>query len=542
MMAEASPHLPRNETDTGPEVRLAEVVATLSLATDLGYGQPMEHVLRSCLIALRLSERMGLDPSERVVVYYVGLLACVGCYADAHEQARWFGDDIALKAAIYGVDLAGLPMMAFMMGQVGSGEQPRRRAARRIAFMAGGRREVEGMFVTHCAVTGGLADSLGLGPDVRAGLQQAYERWDGKGEPHGLAGDAVAISARLMRLARAAEVFHRAGGPAAAVEVARARRGSEFDPALVDLFCECASKLLEDVASAAGWDTVIAEEPGLAMVLSDVELDAALEAIADYVDLKSPFTLGHSRGVANLAASAARRQGMSEDEAHLIRRAGLVHDLGRLGVSNAIWDKPAPLTASEWERVRLHPYFTERMLAASQALSPFATLAAHHHERLDGSGYARGLSGTALSPAARILAAADVYHAATEPRPHRPARVPDDAARELRAEVSAGRLDGDSVEAVLGAAGHQERRRPERPAGLTTREVEVLKLLARGVSNKEIARQLVISSSTAGKHVEHIYEKLDVSSRAAASLLAVQHGLLPEEPQLAGGKDQLNTP
>jgi HD-GYP domain-containing protein (c-di-GMP phosphodiesterase class II) len=527
---------------TGSEVRLAEVVATLSLATDLGYGQPMEHVLRSCLIALRLGEQLGLDASERAVVYYVGLLACVGCYADAHEQARWFGDDIALKAAIYGVDLAGLPMMSFMMRRVGSGEAPHHRAARRIAFMAGGRREVEGMFVTHCVLTGRLAESLGLGPKVQEGLRHAYERWDGKGEPDGRVGDDVAISSRLMRLARAAEVFHRAGGPSAAIEVARDRRGSEFDPSLVDLFVESAPKLLEDVASTDGWETVIGAEPELAIVLSDAEFESALESIADYVDLKSPFTLGHSRGVADLAESAARRQGMSDADVGLLRRAGLVHDLGRLGVSNTIWDKPGPLTASEWERVRLHPYLTERMLAASQALGPLATLAARHHERLDGSGYARGLSGTALSPGARILAAADVYHAATEPRPYRPAHPPEDAASEVRAEVSAGRLDGDTVEAVLGAAGHQERRRRERPAGLTAREVEVLRLLARGVSNKEIARRLVISGSTAGKHVEHIYAKLDVSSRAAASLLAVQHGLLPEQPQPAAAKDQPNAP
>jgi HD-GYP domain-containing protein (c-di-GMP phosphodiesterase class II) len=286
---------------------------------------------------------------------------------------------------------------------------------------------------------------------------------------------------------------------------------------------------------------VIAAEPALQVLLSEREFDAALEAIADYADLKSPYTLGHSRGVADLAADAGRRQGLGDGVVIGLRRAGLVHDLGRLGVSNAIWDKRGALTPAEWERVRLHPYLSERMLAASRALAPFAPLAAHHHERLDGSGYPRGLSGAALSPAARILGAADVYHAATEPRPHRPAHTPKQAAAELRAEVKAGRLDGDVVEAVLGAAGHQERRRRERPAGLTSREVEVLRLLARGLSNKEIAELLVISGSTAGKHIEHIYEKLDVSSRAAASLLAVQHGLLPEEPR-ADPKDQPNAP
>jgi HD-GYP domain-containing protein (c-di-GMP phosphodiesterase class II) len=413
-------------------------VATLSLATDLGYGQPMEHVLRSCMIALRLSDRLGIDESERAVVYYVGLLACVGCYADAHEQARWFGDDIALKAAIYGVDLAGLPMMTFMMRQVGAGEAPHRRAGRRIAFMAGGRREVEGMFVTHCIVTGRLAESLGLGSNVRDALQHAYERWDGRGEPQGLAGEEVAISARLTQLARAAEVFHRAGGVEAAIEVARKRRGTEFDPSLVDLFCEDAPALLEEVAAATGWESVIAAEPALQVLLSEREFDAALEAIADYADLKSPYTLGHSRGVADVAADAGRRQGLGDDAVIGIRRAGLVHDLGRLGVSNAIWDKRGALTPAEWERVRLHPYLSERMLAASRALAPFAPLAAHHHERLDGSGYPRGLSGAALSSAARILGAADVYHAATEPRPHRPTHTPEHAAAELRAESMPG--------------------------------------------------------------------------------------------------------
>jgi HD-GYP domain-containing protein (c-di-GMP phosphodiesterase class II) len=446
-------------------VRLAELVATLSLATDLGYGQPMEHVARSCLIAMRLGDRLGLGESERVVVYYVGLLACVGCFADAHEQARWFGDDIDLKAGSYGVDLAGVPMMAFLLGRVGAGRPLLARAGQRMAFMAGGRREVEGMFATHCMVTGVLAESLRLSPSVREALQQAYERWDGRGEPHGLGGEEVAISVRLMRLARVVEVFYRAGGVEAAVAVAGKRRGSEFDPAVVDVFCEEAASVVEEVGAASGWEAVIAAEPALRVVLSESEFDAALEAIADYGDLKSPYTLGHSRGVADLAVDAGRRLGLDGQEVVTLRRAGLVHDLGRLGVSNAIWDKPGRLTLSEWERVRLHPYLTERMLAASHALAPLATLAGHHHERLDGSGYTRGLAGRALSSSARILAAADVYHAMIEPRPYRPARTPAEAATELRAEVTHGRLDGDAVEAVLGAAGHPERRRRERLGG-----------------------------------------------------------------------------
>src|ERR687887_872136 len=356
-----------------PGVPLAEIVAVLSLATDLGYGQPMEHVLRSCALALRLSESLGLKESERAVVYYVALLACVGCFADAHEQARWFGDDI----------------------------------------------------------------------------QQAYEGWDGKGEPNGLKGGQVGISVRLTRLARTADVFYRRGGTEAAIGVARSRRGSEFDPRLVDAFCERAPDLLEEVATTASWDAIVNAEPALRAMLTEQELDAALEALADYTDLKSPYTIGHSRGVADLATEGGHRYGLPADDVLVLRRAALVHDLGRLGVSNAIWDKPGPLTPAEWERVRLHPYLTGRMLASSPALRPLAAIAAQHHERLDGSGYPSGLSLGALSPASRILAAADVYHAATEPRPHRAARTPGEAASELRSEVRAGTIDDAAADAVL---------------------------------------------------------------------------------------------
>ena len=212
-----------------------------------------------------------------------------------------------------------------------------------------------------------------------------------------------------------------------------------------------------------------------------------------------------------------------------MRHAALVQGFGRLGVSNAIWDKPGPLGAGEWERVRMHPYITERMLRQSAALAPLGAIAVQLRERLDGSGYPRGLRGSAMTRPARILGAADAYQAMREPRPHRGALTADEAAEELRAGVRAGHLDGDAVEAVLQAAGHRVRRRRDGPAGLTAREVEVLRLLARGLSNKQIATRLVIAPKTAGNHIEHIYVKIDASTRASAGLFAMQHGLLPEE-------------
>jgi HD-GYP domain-containing protein (c-di-GMP phosphodiesterase class II) len=515
------------ETDRA-HVRLAELVAALSLGVDLGFGQPMEHVLRQCLIALRLAERIGLDEQERAVVYYTALLISVGCHTDAHEQAKWFGDDIALKADKYEYGL-GLRGAAAGMRRLGSGNPPLHRFRVGLEFALSGRREVDDMIAHHAGMARALAGELGLPDEVLQALGAAYELWDGRGWPGELEGANVPIASRLAQVGDFVEVAYRVGGVEAAKAVVRKRRGTQFDPTLADLMAAEAEMLLADLDSVGTWDAVIDAEPALAVVLSGVGFDAALLAIANFVDLKSPYFLGHARAVADLAAEAGAPLGLSEDEVRTLRRAGLVHDLGRLGVSNSIWDKRGPLGAGEWERVRMHPYLTERMLHQSEALAPFGAIAVQHRERLDGSGYPRGLSGAAISRPARILAAADAYQAMREPRPHRPARSADDAAAELRTDVKAGRLDAEAVEAVLGAAGHRVLRRREGPAGLTAREVEVLRLLARGLSNKEIAEQLVISPKTVGSHIEHIYTKIDASTRATASLFAMQHGLLPEE-------------
>jgi HD-GYP domain-containing protein (c-di-GMP phosphodiesterase class II) len=287
--------------------------------------------------------------------------------------------------------------------------------------------------------------------------------------------------------------------------------------------------VLAGLDAISTWDAVIDSEPALAVVLSGERFDRALRAIADFVDLKSPYSLGHAQAVAGLTAAAGEQLGLADTDLRTLRRAGLVHDLGRLGISNSIWDKPGPLGAGEWERVRLHPHITERMLGQSEALAPLGAIAVQHRERLDGSGYPRGLSGGAISRAGRILGAADAYQAMREPRPNRGSLSAREAAKQLRAEVRAGRLDAECVEAVLAAAGHTVPRRRQGPAGLTQREVEVLRLLARGMPNRRIAEQLVISPKTVANHVEHIYAKIDASTRAQASLFAMQHGLLPEE-------------
>jgi HD-GYP domain-containing protein (c-di-GMP phosphodiesterase class II) len=523
------------QTHSG-QVRLAELVAALSLGIDLGFGQPMEHVLRQCLIALRLAELLGLDEQARAGVYYTALLVNVACHADAHEQAKWFGDDISLKAAKYGPDALGSLRAALSgMRSIGSGNPPWHRFKIGLEFALSGHREVGGMIARHAKMAQNFAQQLGLPDAVVSGVGSAYEQWNGRGWPDGLGGQDVPIAARITQLAEFVEVAHRVGGIEAAATLARTRSGSQFDPTLATLLCQNAGEIFTGLELVQAWDAVIAAEPALAVVLSDEQFDAALLAIANFVDLKSPFTLGHSAAIAELGAAAASVLELPPADVQTMRRAGLVHNFGRLGISNSIWDKPGPLGAGELERVRMQPYFTERMLRHSVALAPLAAVAVQHRERLDGSGYPRAITGSAISLAGRILGAADAYQAMREPRPHRAAWSADEAAKRLRAEVRSGRLDAGAVDAVLNAAGHRVGRRRERPAGLTAREVEVLCLLARGLSTKQIAAQLGMSPKTAGNHIEHIYSKIDASNRVTASLFAVQHGLLPED------KDEANS-
>jgi HD-GYP domain-containing protein (c-di-GMP phosphodiesterase class II) len=519
-------------TDRGGEqvqVRLAELVGALSLGIDLGFGQPMEHVLRQCLIAVRIAERLGLEEPQRADVYYTALLVNVGCHADAHEQAKWFGDDVALKSGKYDHEFRSLRAVLSGVGRLGAGRPPLHRFRVGLEFALGGHREVDDMIAQHARIARSLGEQLELPGTVLDALGSAYEQWDGKGWPGKLGRHLVPLPARIASVAEFTEVAHRLGGVEAVRELVRTRSGSQFDPMVAELVDRDAEAIYAGLDGVDTWGAVIDAEPALGITVEGDAFDAALTAIANFVDLKSPYTLGHSIAVAQLARAAGERLGLDPSEVSTLGRAALVHDFGRLGVSNAIWDRKGPLGAGQWERVRLYPHITERMLQQAASLAPITRIAVQVQERLDGSGYPHGLRGTAISRPARVLAAADAYQALREPRAHRPAWEAPAAASILRREASAGRLDGAAVEAVLDAAGHRVRLRREGPAGLTAREVEVLRLLAQGLSNKEIAERLVISPKTAGTHIEHIYAKIDASSRATASVFAVQHGLLPEE-------------
>lgn len=508
--------------------RLAEVIAALSLATDLGLGQPMDHSLRRCLLAVRLGEALGLSDRELVDVYYIALVCSVGCTIKTQAYTPWFRDEIAAAARAATLDPRRLPDAAlFVLRHVGEGDPPLRRAKKVISALALGEREMRRSSVACYEICKTFGEMLGLEPRIQQALGQMHERWDGRGEPARLKGEAKALPARIAHLAGDVDVFHSLGGVEAAIAVVRLRAGKVYDPQIAHRFCQEAPRLLADIDAEPIWERVLAVEPAPQRWLDGAQLDTVTRALAHFADVKSPYTVGHSTGVAALAEAAARGLGLPESQMATVRRAGFLHDLGRIGVPVGIWDKPGPLTQAEFERVRMHPYLTERVLARSTALGPVGAVAALHHERLDGSGYHRGVSASFIPTAARILAAADFFHTKIEARPHRSGLSPEAAADELRRQVQAGRIDIDAANAVLGAAGQKELpRRHASPAGLSNREIEVLRLLARGCSVRETAELLYLSPKTVGHHIQHIYDKIGVSTRVAATLFAMRHDLL----------------
>jgi HD-GYP domain-containing protein (c-di-GMP phosphodiesterase class II) len=299
-----------------------------------------------------------------------------------------------------------------------------------------------------------------------------------------------------------------------------------YDPQIAELFARVGPSLLNRLQSEPAWETVLLIEPQPARMLAAAEFDDVLHKVANFVDMRSPYTVGHSPAVAGLAEATARRLGLSDSEAISLRQAGLLHDLGRAGVPVSSWNKAEPLSDEERERMRRHPSLTELVLSRSAALGPLGTLSGVHHERLDGSGY-RGMSAASLPVTARILAAADCYQTKLEPRPYREPLAPEAAAGELLNQASAGKLDRDIVDALLVTAGQPSPpAKRALPAGLSGREVEVLSLAVRGMSNQQMAALLVVSPKTVGHHLESIYSKIGVSTRVGATLFALQHGLI----------------
>lgn len=511
--------------------RMAEIVAAVSLATDLGTGRQMERGLRTCLVAVRLGHTLGLSPQAIGDLYYMVLLGMLGCTASSSTDTQTFGDELATGVAMAPIVMGGRgEMLSWMLRHFASEQPPVQRVQSVVRAMTAGPAALAENAAGHCEVAQVMADRLRLGPGVREALGCIFERWDGAGAPHHLKHDDLPVAVRIGHLAWDLETFYAVGGLEACVATARKRAGGAFDPEIVNCFCENAQTVLEVLDAPSPWDAALAAEPQPARMVSDAGLETAAGILADFTDLKSTYTREHSRRVADLAARAALQSGLGPQPVTEVRRAGLVHDLGRVTVSAGVWNKRGPLSDAENEKVRLHAYYTERVLGRTEALGSVGRLAGLHHERLDGSGYHRGMSASGQSQAARLLAVADAFQAMCEPRPHRPARSTEAAAEELQRESDAGRLDTDAVRAVLIAAG--ERPRPSRrewPRGLSEREAQVLALVAGGLSMKEIGKQLCVSPKTVDSHIQHIYDKLDVKTRAGATVFAMEHGLIRVE-------------
>jgi HD-GYP domain-containing protein (c-di-GMP phosphodiesterase class II)/DNA-binding CsgD family transcriptional regulator len=540
-------------------LRLAEAVGALSLATDLAMGQPLEHGLRTAVLAVRIARAMGLPADEQVTVFYTGLLHFAGCTAESEIDARFFGDELSARPQMMAVAFGTRRDLIATATRVAHPERARlARAAAMARSTFGGITEFRKWAASHCDVASVLGARMGFSGEIQASLRHLWERWDGRGMPGELRGDQIPPAVRLMQVAQDADMARHQGGSVLADQVVAERAGAGLDPGAVAALLSLGEPAYAGLDAPSIWEDALRAEPGPRPVVDGERLDACLSAIADFADLKSMWTLGHSRGVAELAERAAWTAGLPEADRVLLRRAGLVHDIGRVAVPVHVWAKPGPLNRDEREQVRLHAYHTERVLDAAAGLRPLARLAGSHGERCDGSGYHRGSRSAELPLTAWILAAADCYHAMLEPRPHRRALTDGAAAAELSREADAGRLAPEAVQAMLAAAGHPRPGRPagtaalrgppgrraagdqaagpaghppagpsgRRPAGLSERECEVLGLLARGLATKQVARRLGISPKTCDHHIQRLYSKVGVSTRAGATLFALEHGLV----------------
>jgi len=499
------------------QVRVAGVVAALSVASDLTRGHPVGEAMRACLVATELAGRAGLSPARRSEVYYATLMRFAGCAATSHEAAANFGgDDIALRAQGDLTDTSRpLDVVRFLAG-LGSGAEKVRilaRLPRTPAIVAEANR-------ADCEVGAGLVGLLGLPTAVTDSVLCAFERYDGKGAPAGRSGEDVPGPARFAAVGYAVAMFDAVGGSTQVVEILHRWSGRALDPVIARSFLDDAEALLELSRATDSWAAVVDAEPEPHRYFNhDEQFDEVLAGFGDAADLKSPYFQGHARGVAALARAAALQ--LDGADPVLAYRAGLVHDLGRVAIPTGIWEKAGPLTPEEWELVRLHPYHSGRILNRSPVLEPLSPLVSRHHERMDGSGYPMGVRAGELDPTCRLLAAAEAWHSYGEPRPHRPALTPDEAAR----RISELPLDRDAVRAVLAAVDGPRPSFPALPVDLTERELEVLQLLAAGLTKKQIAERLFISASTVHTHTVHIYGKCEVNTRAGLAMFAMRHGL-----------------
>lgn len=532
---------PARSSDPPPgHLRTSDLLGALSLAADMAVGLPAEHALRSCYIGMHIAAALNMPRDQQADLYYTALLMDAGCTAWTSQLAAFIASDeiVARREFVFFSDPHNpLDMLGWLRGHVAVGAPARERVRRALDFALHGRAFVREAFRNTCEVARGFARRLGMSDAVQVALLSIFEQWDGSGL-HSVRGQQIPIISRIVYATGFLEVTHRMGGPAAAVRLARRMSGRAFDPAVVAAFLSCAGEpgFWAGLEQESVWAAVLAMEPESPYRYLDAErLEDVAVSFADFADLKSPYLIGHSRRVADLAERCAQRMGLPVAEVTTIRLAALTHDVGLVATPSFTLGKPSEtLAPAEWEHLRLHPYYAERILARIPAFTSVVPLVAAHHERPDGHGYPHRLSGSQIPLGARILAIADGFDELTHDMPGRAAldpatalaRMSEDEGRAFYPDALRALRVEQGVHVLAPGPPTGRARQQAWPDGLTNREVEILRLLAKGLSRREAAEALFLSEHTVRHHLEHIYNKLGVSTRVAATLYAVEHDLL----------------
>jgi putative nucleotidyltransferase with HDIG domain len=436
-------------TNGGVELRLSEVLSGLSYALDMTEGQARGHSERSCLIGMRLAAALDLDDATSSSLFYALLLKDAGCSSNAARVAALFGADDAMVKSSRRLTDTGSSAQAVLhvLRTAGAGESWPARGRHVAAVLRSGRAGARALIELRCERGAAVVRAIGLGEVAARAIMDLDEHWDGGGYPAGIRGEDISLAGRVLCLAQTAEVYWQRGGAHAACQIARERRGTWFDPALVDALART-ERDDEFWHSLEAPDVTPLEPPDHLLAADDARLDRVAHAFASIVDAKSPYTAQHSEGVAAIAMALAPFLDLDPGTRATLHRAALLHDIGKLGVSSRILDKPGPLSAQEWETVRQHPRWSREILARVGAFRDVARIAGAHHERLDGSGYYQGLSADQLDRPSRILAVADAAEALSADRPYRRALSPDEVLTVMRLDAGS-RLDPE-VLSVLG--------------------------------------------------------------------------------------------
>ncbi len=511
---------------------LAMLLCALSFATGLGFGGHMEHGLGCACLGMQIADALALGNEEHEAIFYGALLKDVACTACSAGISAFFPDDeqqVSLADVIL-VDPSKLgDMFGWLSRYLRLDAQFPVRVTKLLSFFVKCGPIVRETMRSHCEVAELFARQLGFSEHVQRTLRFQWERWDGRGMAYGLKGPDAPITAHILHFIQVLELMYRFGGPEAACKIASDKRGTRFEPKAVDAFLALAQRpdFWRDFEEQSKQEALLARRPATsADCAMEEQRERVCEALADFADLKTREAWHHSRIVAQVSVEIGTCLRLDRSELDSLRRAALVHDIGKVTVPISILEKGEQRSSSEWETYRLHPYYTQRVLERVDALRDLALAAASHHEWINGQGYHRQLSGEQIPFHGRILAVANTYAHLAYPQGER--KDPAVVLRTMRPLVDS-QFDKRCYEALAASVVSGQRKSPIRPRktnNLTEREIEVLSLLARGKNTPQIARALHISKKTVEHHLTHIYAKIGVSCRTAAVVYAVQQGIV----------------